>query len=87
MGLAALRARALRALIFLDSLTCRTVRFCSSKCIGPFCTDFNTRKIFEVILRNFGKKMFSLKSMTKLEDLTVQDHYVIGDFLFLSFYL
>jgi hypothetical protein len=45
-----------------------------AKCIGPFCTDFNTKKNYEIILRKFGKKMFSLKSMTKLEDLTVLDY-------------
>jgi hypothetical protein len=27
-----------------------------AKCIGPFCTDFNTKKNYEVILRKFGKK-------------------------------
>jgi hypothetical protein len=42
-----------------------------AKCIDLFCTDFNTRKNYGVIYRKFVKKMFLLKSMTKLEDLTV----------------
>ncbi len=51
-----------------------------AKCVGPFCTDFNTRKNYGVILRKLTeKKMFSLKSMTKLEDLMVYQHVLVPE--------
>ena len=42
------------------------------QCLGHCYTDFSTGKNHGVPISKFGeKKMFSLKSMTKLEDLTV----------------
>jgi hypothetical protein len=40
-----------------------------AKCIGPFYTDFNTRKNYEVILRKFGKKNVFAQKYDKIRRL------------------
>jgi hypothetical protein len=46
-----------------------------AKCIGPFCTDFNTKKNYEVILRKFVKKNVFAQKYDEIEDLTVGKYY------------